>query len=196
VRANRETEHVNKKLRDLALLGSLAAGGCLLAAPTLADGDQRGVLHAGIVGYQEVPVVSTTGHGTFRARIDRATGEVDYEFSYKQMQGTVAQAHIHLGQRGVNGGIVVWLCQSATNPAPAAVAATTPQCTSPAGSFSGRITAASVVSPAAPGGPQQLAAGELAELVAALRAGVTYANVHTNISPGGEIRGQIGSHHH
>jgi hypothetical protein len=185
---------VNKRLRDLVLLGSLAAGSCLLAAAALADGDDRGgVLHAGIIGYQEVPVVSTTGQGVFRARIDRATGEIDYQFSYKQMQGSVAQAHIHFGQRGVNGGIAVWLCQSATNPAPASVAATTPQCTSPDGSFSGRITAASVVGP---GGAQQLGAGELAEFVAALRAGLAYANVHTNVSPGGEIRGQIGSLHH
>ena len=38
---------------------------------------------------------------------------------------------------------------------------------------------------------QQLAAGELAEVIAAIRAGAAYANVHTNLSPGGEIRGQI-----
>jgi hypothetical protein len=38
---------------------------------------------------------------------------------------------------------------------------------------------------------QQLAAGELAEVIAAMRAGAAYANVHTNLSPGGEIRGQI-----
>jgi len=105
------------------------------------------------------------------------------------MQATVLQAHIHLGQHSVNGGITVWLCQSATNPAPAAVAAITPVCSSPAFSSSGIITAASIVGP---GGAQQLGAGEMAELAAAMRAGVAYANVHTTASPGGEIRGQIG----
>jgi hypothetical protein len=191
--------NMSQKLRDLVLLGSLAAGGCLMAAPALAGDDRdddASMVRARLIGYQEVPAVSTTGHGTFKARIDRATGEVDYEFSYAGLQGTVLQAHIHFGQRGVNGGIAVWLCQSITNPAPAPVAATTPVCTSPAGSFSGRITATSVVDSGAPAQPQQLRAGELAELVAALRAGVAYTNVHTNLSPGGEIRGQIGPGHH
>jgi len=34
-------------------------------------------------------------------------------------------------------------------------------------------------------------AGEFDEFIAAMRAGVTYANVHTSQFPGGEIRGQI-----
>jgi CHRD domain len=38
---------------------------------------------------------------------------------------------------------------------------------------------------------QAILAGELAEVLAAIRAGVAYANVHTTLSPGGEIRGQI-----
>jgi hypothetical protein len=43
------------------------------------------------------------------------------------------------------------------------------------------------------GGPvaQGIAPGELAELLQAIRAGVTYANVHTNKHPSGEIRGAI-----
>jgi hypothetical protein len=45
------------------------------------------------------------------------------------------------------------------------------------------------------GGPagQGIAAGELSELIAAIRAGRTYVNVHTNKHPGGEIRGQVRS---
>jgi hypothetical protein len=39
--------------------------------------------------------------------------------------------------------------------------------------------------------PQQLTAGDLAEVIRAIRAGAAYANVHTDLSPGGEIRGQI-----
>ena len=56
--------------------------------------------------------------------------------------------------------------------------------------------ASNVVGPP-PGGPQpqQLLAGEFDELVAAIRAGVTYANIHSSLSPGGEIRGQIRHQH-
>lgn len=169
--------------------GGLLALSCGWVA---ADGGRGGVLNARLDGYQEVPAVSTDGQGRFKARVDRRSGEVDYEFSYEGMQGTVTQAHIHFAQAGVNGGVSVWLCQSAVNPAPAAVAAVTPECTSPAGSFSGRITAASVLGP---GGPQQLGAGELDELIAAMLAGAMYVNVHSTLSPGGEVRGQIGRGH-
>ena len=42
-----------------------------------------------------------------------------------------------------------------------------------------------------PTASQQLAAGELNEVIRAIRAGVAYANVHTTLSTSGEIRGQI-----
>lgn len=169
--------------------GGLLALSCGLLA---ADDGKGGAIDARLTGYQEVPSVSTDGHGRFKARIDKRSGEIDYVFTYDGMQGSVTQAHIHFGQQGFNGGVSVWLCQSATSPAPAPVVDTTPQCTSPAGSFSGRITAASVVGP---GGAQQLGAGEIDELAAAMQAGVAYVNVHTSLSPGGEVRGQIGHGH-
>jgi len=89
----------------------------------------------------------------------------------------------------VNGGIVIWLCQTATNPAPAAVAAITPVCPL-SGTVTGHVTAANVLQANTPP-TQQILAGELADVIAAIRAGVAYANVHTTLSPGGEIRGQI-----
>ncbi len=176
---------LGNRMPTCALAAALAAWGGF----AMADGGSNGAaVGARLNGFQEVPVVSTTGSGEFKARINAQTQEIEYEFSYADMQAPVLQAHIHLGQRGVNGGIMVWLCQTTTNPAPASVAAITPVCASPSFSSSGIITAASIVGP---GGAQQLGAGELTELVAALRAGVAYANVHTTASPGGEIRGQI-----
>lgn len=180
---------VNSGLRRTCTLGLAVLGCAAWADPS--GGDARS-LRARLSGYQEVPVVVTAGSGEFRGKIDKSSGEIAYEFSYAGLQGTVTQAHIHLAQRSVNGGIVVWLCQSAGNPAPAAVAAVTPVCGSPAFESTGVITAAHVVGP---GGAQQLNAGELAELGNALRAGVAYVNVHTNLSPGGEIRGQIDHRH-
>jgi hypothetical protein len=43
---------------------------------------------------------------------------------------------------------------------------------------------------------QGIAAGEFAELLAAMRAGVTYVNVHSTLYPGGEIRAQISADDH
>jgi hypothetical protein len=61
--------------------------------------------------------------------------------------------------------------------------------TCPAGpaEISGEWTAADV----SPVATQGIAAGEFAEVVRAMRSGLTYANVHTAQSPGGEIRGQV-----
>ena len=55
----------------------------------------------------------------------------------------------------------------------------------------GQITAANVIT--AGTASQQIVAGELAEVIAAIRARRAYVNVHsTPLTPGGEIRGQIG----
>ena len=53
--------------------------------------------------------------------------------------------------------------------------------------MTGTFRAADVIGPAVQG----IAPGEFDELVKALRAGVAYANVHTDLHPGGEIRGQL-----
>jgi CHRD domain-containing protein len=105
--------------------------------------------------------------------------------TFSGLQGTVTQSHIHVGQLGVNGSVVIFLCQTAANPDPTGRA---PQCPQQ-GTVSGEITTANVIAGATTS--QQLAAGDLAAVIAAIRAGAAYANVHTTPSPGGEIRGQL-----
>ena len=146
-------------------------------------------IRATLIGYQEVPSVSTPASGEFRAKIARDDKSIDYELTFGDLIGTVQQSHIHFAQRGVNGSVVVWLCQTATTPAPPTVALITPFCPQ-SGTVHGTITSANVV--AAGTASQQITAGELDEVIAAIRAGVAYANVHaTPLNPGGEIRGQI-----
>ena len=53
--------------------------------------------------------------------------------------------------------------------------------------MTGTVVAADVVGPAGQG----IAPGQIDELMRAMRAGVTYADLHTTQYPGGEIRGQI-----
>lgn len=128
-------------------------------------------------GYEEVPAISTTGVGFFAAVIDDASETIKFQLRYQNTAGLVSAAHIHLGQRSVNGGIVAFLCGGGGQP----------PCPAAPGVVSGVITPANVM--AVPS--QGIAAGEFDELVAAIRAGVAYANVHTDQHGGGEIRGQI-----
>jgi len=161
----------------LAMLGSL------LATAPVVTAEQIGAL---LTGYEETPAaVSTTGRGEFTATIDADSDTIFYSETYSGLQGTVTQSHIHVGQPGVNGSVVIFLCQTAANPDPTGLAPACPQ----QGTVSGTITAANVVAGAT--ASQQLAAGDLGAVVAAIRGGAAYANVHTDASPGGEIRGQL-----
>ena len=177
-----------KRMSRLALVAGLSVSAGVVAASS--SPHLRGTLS----GYEEPPAVSTTGGGEFRARINNAETEIDYELSYTDTQSTVTQSHIHLGQVGVNGGITVFLCSNlgngpvGTQPCPAAPA-----------TISGTIRAEDV-SPNIPATQaarnQGLGTGEMAELIAAIRAGRTYVNVHTTGFPGGEIRSQIAHDQH
>jgi CHRD domain len=169
-------------MRKLAIATAIAAG----LSATIASAEN---IQARLIGYQEVPSVSTPASGEFNARISQDDGLIEYELSFSGLVGTVQQSHIHVGQRGVNGSVVIWLCQTTTTPAPAAVAGLTPFCPQ-SGTVTGQITAANVINASITS--QQITAGELAEVIAAIRAGVAYANVHaTPLNPGGEIRGQL-----
>ena len=112
---------------------------------------------------------------------------LDYTLTYGGLSSHVQQAHIHFGQKSVNGGIVVFLCTNLGN-GPAGT-----QACPESGTVSGTITSAQVGAGAA---AQGITTGEFAELVDAIRAGVAYVNVHTDNHTGGEIRGQLGHRHH
>ena len=148
-----------------------------------------GNFRSSLNGYEEVPTVSTVADGDFKAVISRDESSVSYELSYSDLEGTIQQAHIHFGQKSVNGAIQVWLCSNlASPPTPAGVQ----PCPAPPATVTGTFTAANVVGqPAGPPAGQGIQSGEFAELLRAIRAGKTYANVHTTKFPGGEIRTQI-----
>lgn len=131
--------------------------------------------------FEEVPAVSSTGQGTFTARLNNAGTSIAYQLSYSGLQGTVTQSHIHFAQKGVNGGIVIFLCSNLGN-GPAGT-----QACPPSGTISGTITADDVVAAAAQG----ITAGQLGEVLRGMRNGVTYVNVHSDLFPAGEIRGQL-----
>ena len=156
---------------------------CLIALPALGD---AGNWKLKLSGYQEVPSVSTLAEGTFEAKAAGDWNSIEWTLSYSGLQAPILQAHIHFAQAAVNGPIVIWLCQTSAAPAPASQSAT--QTCPASGTITGTITSSNVL--AAPS-TQQLAAGEIGEVISAMLAGAAYVNVHTSVSPGGEIRGQF-----
>ena len=173
-----------RSLRVKLAIGVAALGVVVITAAAVA-GD-RGKLNTSLTGFEEVPAILTTGEGSFKARVSPSGEEIRYELRYSGLEGgtTPTQAHIHIAQESVNGGISAWLCGSSTNPGPAG----TPACLAQPATITGTITPADVVGP----DNQGVMPTEFAELVRALREGVAYANVHTTKYGGGEIRGQIG----
>jgi CHRD domain len=170
-------------LAVLVLVGASAS-----AAQGSGDDDDNDATGTRLIGYREVPPISTRGVGTFRARMV-SDDAFRFRLTYNRLESPITQSHIHFGQRHVAGGISVFLCSNLGN----GPAGTAPCPGTTSGVVTGTITADDVIGPV----PQGITAGEFAELVRAIRAGATYANVHTTTFPSGEIRGQIpGRHHH
>src|SRR5215510_5523987 len=160
----------------------LAVMGSLLVTTPMATAEQLGAL---LTGYEESPPVATTGQGEFTATAASDGETIAYTETFSGLQGTVTQSHIHIGHLGENGSVVIFLCQTAAKPDPTGLAPACPQ----EGSVAGELTGANVIAGAK--ASQQLAAGDLAAVLTAMRTGAAYADIHTQLSPGGEIRGQL-----
>jgi hypothetical protein len=176
-------------MKKLMILSAIAAGlvAVLVLGPLAVAGGGKQHVKAddGLGGYLEPPSISTTGTGTFEATINDDAGTIDWTLSYANLDSPSPplQAHVHFGQRSVNGGISFFLC---ANP-PIVPPAGTQPCPAPPATISGTATAANIIGPMGQG----IEPGSFDEIVAAMRAGRTYANVHSARFPGGEIRGQI-----
>ena len=183
-----------KKVRRLvfvlAAIVSLAATATVFADSlnfnTHLSGDQE-VMPLGIVNNS-----LAQGQANFKLSADGT--ELSYKLIFSNIDNAF-MAHIHMGPAGANGPIVVWLFPSTTPGAPGPLGAGRMDGVQ----AEGTITAANLVGP--------LAGHPFGELIAAIRAGNAYVNVHTNDGvaptntgpgdfPGGEIRGQLEMHNH
>jgi hypothetical protein len=168
--------------RRSVLLALVIVGGALLVASlAVAAGGKKNLKAGDLNGYEENPDISTVATGSFKLTLDDPAQTIAYELTYSGLEGTVLQAHIHFGKRAVNGAISLFLCSNLGN-GPVG----TPACPE-SGTVSRTVGAADIVGPAGQG----IEAMNYPELAAALRAGATYANVHSSKWPGGEIRAQI-----
>jgi hypothetical protein len=139
-------------------------------------------------GDDENPPHATRAQGQAIFRISDDGQSVAYTLIAANIDNAF-MAHIHIAPVGVNGPIVEWLFPS-TAPVPGPTGA---------GRFdgvlaTGTFTAANLVGP--------LANHPLSDLIAAMRSGGAYVNIHTDDGiappntgpgdfPGGEIRGQL-----
>lgn len=133
-------------------------------------------------GAEEVPARDTQAQGQAIFHLSEDGTSLDFKLIVANIENVVA-AHIHCGAVGVNGPVGVTLFESA-----------------PAGGRVDGVLAEGTITAPDPGNACGWA--DLAAVVAALRSGNTYVNVHTNDGvapantgpgdfPGGEIRGQV-----
>jgi hypothetical protein len=154
------------------------ANGGNLGTPLSSDEE---VMPAGVVN-------NSRARGNAIFQLNAAGDALDYKLIVANIDNAF-MAHIHMAPPGVNGPIVVWLYPStAVSPNP------------PGGGRLDGVIATGTIKAADLQGP--LAGQSLSNLVAAIQAGNTYVNVHTNDGvdpvntgpgdfPGGEIRGQV-----
>jgi len=154
----------------------------LLTIPVIADQRDRPErdFRANLRGRNEVPLTLSAGRGTLDLEVNEVDTLVHFVLHYEGLQTAVGAAHIHVGQTNANGGVTVFFCGGGGRPA----------CPASPATIEGDFSANDVLGLTS----QQLEATNLDKLLAAIRAGKTYANVHTATSPAGEIRGQIEPH--
>ncbi|MBK8902331.1 MAG: PQQ-dependent sugar dehydrogenase [Anaerolineaceae bacterium] len=131
--------------------------------------DNRRRFRADLTGAEEVPPVDTDAEGIATFQTNAAETAVRYELRVRNIEDVLA-AHIHCAPVGENGPVGVTLFSGGPVTVQGVLARGTITSPDP-GNSCGWIT--------------------VADVVAALRSGDTYVNVHTAAHPPGEIRGQI-----
>lgn len=153
--------------------GALILASSLVACDSGTDAERDELFAATLSGQAEVPAVSTNASGAAEFTHDVSRNELRYELSVANLENAIA-AHIHFAAAGENGPIVAFLFQSDT---PVSTTGSTVL-------EQGTVGAADVRA-------VEGFDGTFAGLIAQMRVGNTYVNVHTTQNTPGEIRGQI-----
>lgn len=169
-----------KKLRMSAALAAIPV--LMFGNPsTKATIDDDVTISARMVGLGEVPPTNSKGAADFHGTVSADGTAITYTLKWSGLTTLPLFSHIHFGPAKVNGGVMVFLCGGGGKPA----------CTqATSGMASGTITAADIVGPAAQGIPPA-PNGSFADVIRAIRTHNAYANLHTVMFPGGEVRGEV-----
>lgn len=164
-------------------LGLMSAFAVLLAMNTSVASGAKTTFRATLSGSNEVPARTTSASGTATFTLNKDGTEIKYRVVVHNISN-VTDAHIHLGASGINGPAVATLF------GPVAAGG---------GKKNGLLAGGTIRAVDLAG---TLTGKTIGDLVAEVRAGNTYVNVHTNDGAGeanrgagdfsdGEIRGQI-----
>jgi hypothetical protein len=162
------------KNKNIGLWAIAAVMASLLAAPMANSQTER--FSASLAGKNEVPPINTAGSGVFRMEI--VDGNITFSLSFSDLGSALSVAHLHFAPTKVGGGVMIFLCGGGGQPDCPAVTS---------GTITGTITAANVTGPTTQG----IDVGDLDSALEVVRAGGSYANMHTTNFAGGEIRGQV-----
>src|SRR5215510_9853729 len=168
-------------LRSTFILTAVA----LMAVATPTTFNARAVhnettFRARLTGFSEVPPKLVNAHGKFTGALSEDGTSISWTLTWTGLTGPAGAAHIHFGQTQVNGGVFVFFCGGGGRPA-------CPDGPDHSGEVTSTWTAADILAVPA----QNLSAGDFAGVLRILRAHEGYANIHTTLFPGGEIRGQV-----
>ena len=119
---------------------------------------------------QEIPMPTGDNDAAGRVQLKlRENGTVlRFQVNVRDLSGPLAAAHLHVAPAGQTGPVVVDLLANASR--------------QNNGSFAGEVTVADVVGPLA---------NDFDALLAELATGGIYVNLHTDLNPAGEARGQL-----
>ena len=132
---------------------------------------------AELSGAQEVANVLTDAEGTITVRFDDELTEVDVKLKVRDSAGTFARAHFHCALPGENGPIAFGL----VDPGPLAFDQGRVEGTLTNADYSGADCVPDIGRPV----------NNIAALAFAMREGLIYINIHSDVFPSGEIRGQL-----
>ncbi len=158
------------------LLTAILTSMLSFTSPAFAGGGETFKFGALGSGAQEGPVpVDTPTVARTTVRFDEGLRSVTVRVAVRHLPAgvDVTAAHFHCGRAGSNGPVVLGMI----NPGPLTIGAN--------GVISGTLTNSDVLAACEPYG------SNIASLLFAMRDGLIYVNVHTNVNGSGEARGQM-----
>lgn len=168
---------MNKSIVTTAITRLFFIFAICAAAPAVADDDDDVKFIATLTGAQEVPEVATPASGEMKARFDDGFTKVKINLRVRNLIGSLTRVHFHCARPSANGPIVFGIIDPGRL------------------TFDGKRIRGTLTNEDFNGANCVTTSGRpvenIAALVFAMQDGLIYVNVHTDMFPAGEIRGQM-----